>query len=116
MDAQGSGISDDLRFGAWGSTAAFEMDAERGLSARPLRPTVKLQCLAQSTTPITFCMIDSQVTYLVQFSTTKPFTRSKSFTLFVTTMAPIARACAAIMRSAAPSWAPRFFKSVRISA
>ena len=61
-------------------------------------------------------MSDSQATYLVQFSTTKPFTRSKSFTLFVTTMAPIARACAAIMRSAAPIWAPRFFRSARISA
>ena len=64
----------------------------------------------------TLLMVDSQVAYLVQFSTAKPFTRSKSFTLLVTTMAPIARACAAIMRSAAPSWAPRFFRSARISA
>ena len=98
MDAQCSGVSDDLRFGAWRSASAFEMDAERGLSARPLRPTVKLQGLAQSGTPITF-MIDSQAAYLVQFSTCRPFTRSKSFTWFVTTIAPIARACAAIMRS-----------------
>ena len=116
MDAQCSGVADDLRVGAWRSAPTFEIDAERSLTGGLLRTTVKLQGLAQSGTPIMFCMVDSQVAYVVQFSTSRPFTRAKSFTLLVTTVAPIARACAAIMRSAAPSWAPRFFKSVRISA
>jgi hypothetical protein len=55
-------------------------------------------------------VIALQGAYLVQFSTSRPFTLPKSLTLFVTTMAPIARACAAIMRSAAPSCPPRFFQ------
>lgn len=114
--AQYPGVADDLRFGAWGSAATFEVDAERSLTGGLLRTTVKLQGLAQSGTPIMFCMVDSQVAYVVQFSTSRPFNCAKSFTLFVTTVAPIARACAAIMRPAAPSCAPRFFKSVLISA
>ena len=56
------------------------------------------------------------LSYLVQFSTCRPFTRPKSLTLLVTMIAPMARACAAIMRSAAPSCAPRRFRSARISA
>ena len=54
--------------------------------------------------------------YCAQFSTRNPLTRPKSLVLLVTTVAPMALACAAIIRSAAPSWAPRFFRSRRISA
>ena len=92
--------------------AAGEFDALLTADKGMAYQQIPLPCRPQ----YTFCMVDAQVAYLVQFSTSRPFTRSKSFTLFVTTMAPIARACAAIMRSAAPSWAPRFFKSARISA
>lgn len=53
---------------------------------------------------------------VVQFSTSRPVTRSNSSVLFVTRVKPSARACAAMKRSLAPISAPRRFKSARIRA
>ena len=52
----------------------------------------------------------------VQFSSFKSRTRSNSAVLFVTSVSPRARACAAMNRSLAPIMTPRRFRSARISA
>lgn len=52
----------------------------------------------------------------VQFSSVKSRTRSNSAVLFVTSVSPRARACAAMNRSLAPIMTPRRFRSARISA
>ena len=53
---------------------------------------------------------------IIQFSTFKPRTRSKSFALLITTVASRVLAWAAIMKSFALIIWPFFFRSERISA
>ncbi len=54
--------------------------------------------------------------HAIQFSSFKPLTRPKSFTLLVTTVASRLRAWAAIIKSFAPIIWPFFLRSARISA
>ncbi len=59
--------------------------------------------------------IENPHRYLVQFSTARSGTRLNSLTLFVTSVAPALRACAAMNRSIAPMGVPRCSRPARMS-
>ncbi len=115
-----------ISVGNWGQTTFLPMQSE--MEGRRQRQRVRGSCAhARKTCTLSAgCWKVSSgtalVTYrgrrpvVVQLSIVNPFTRTNSVVLFVTSVRPRLRACAAMNRSLAPMRAPRFFRSARIPA